>query len=199
MEGVAERVCSGKRNIPDRMASDAITLDREACLAVVTGAARLALFHLFHGDMRVFTGLGIKKLVVAISTGIKAQMELMVKKNGPEIGNIDRYLIDNMAPHALRNMKSTGLVVTVAAGLAFFHFGHRNNRNLLADLIKGAMAYRAIVCQLLYMNIVIEDDLTGIVGIEGHFLVVLGKQEKRGGQQQQSRHEEAFQYRLLAD
>lgn len=99
----------------------AVVGDPEGCLAVMTGATRLPLFHVRHRGMPV-PRPGDVKFVMAINARIGSKMKL-VTENCSRL--LIRDLLDRVAFRAvLFDSKGTFAVMAGATGLPFGHHIH---------------------------------------------------------------------------
>lgn len=80
MHFVTENRTSGQRNVPNQMAFDTVTLDRECCFTFMTASTGLTLLHLQHREMRI-TPVGLEQSVMTISATVHAQVFFMTEYN----------------------------------------------------------------------------------------------------------------------
>lgn len=158
MEFVAEKGIGSKGNILNCMAFGAILLDGEGSIPIVAGTARRPLLHLAHGNMRV-AWRRLEKLVVAIATTIHAEMEVVTENDGAELGDLNRYFLDQMAFDALIKTECLGFVVTDTAGFPLLHLGHCHRRRICCYGKYGFMTNGAVAAQLFQVKIVIKNYL----------------------------------------
>ncbi len=78
-------------NVTGRVTAAAIVIDREGFVAVMTGTARFAIFHLGHGENRVFFGHDIEDPVVAGRTVLSHRVDMIVVTELNSPGRIDRH------------------------------------------------------------------------------------------------------------
>lgn len=114
----------------------------------VAGAARLPLFHIFHG-MGAPPGAGNDDLAVTVCAAISfGRMGFMAEKDAPHIaGELILHPFGNrMAFCAIAcDVEGTLAVMTGTTGIPLFHFGHGPGPVVGVRLEQGVMAIRATI------------------------------------------------------
>jgi hypothetical protein len=100
MELVAEGGVNGKGNIFNFMTFGAVVLYRKGGRPVVTGAAGRSLLHLDHGHAGI-AGTWFEEFIVALAAAEHTEVEIMVKADGAETGDIYGDFADRMTAGAL--------------------------------------------------------------------------------------------------
>lgn len=120
------------------MALIAITLDTKSGFTLMAGPAGCTLLHLGHGRALI-VGSGIKQLVVAVATGIHAEMTLMAKT-----GIVSKQdLFGRMAFAAAFYAKGGLVIMAGATRLALLHVSHGKALGSHASAQNGIMAVTA--------------------------------------------------------
>lgn len=151
------------------MALDAVVGALEGILAVVAGAAGLALVHVSHGGLEC-AGLVGEDLGVAVGTLVHAEMEVVAEVCLAGIGleqDVGR-LVAFVALVAL-TLDGEGIraVVAAAAGFPFFHLGHGCLG--CAGLVGEYLGVAVWALEHADMDLVAEDRVGGSLGFEGNF------------------------------
>jgi hypothetical protein len=100
MELVAEDSVNGKGNVSDFMTFGAVILYRKGRRTVMTGAAGRPFFHLGHGHAGI-AGAWFEEFIVALAAAEHTEVEIMVKADGAETGDLYGDFADRMTAGAL--------------------------------------------------------------------------------------------------
>lgn len=139
----------------------------ECCFTVMTGTARLALFHLLHGNLDL-APFGFIDIFMTISTGIYIRMKLVTKWNIPGIFVLEDQLFYRVAFGAVLYRECFFRVVAGAAGFTLFHGSHADPLVFMVWLIQGRMTLAAI-CNF-HMLVMTEKGRPGLLDFIGNIL-----------------------------
>ncbi len=134
-------------------------------------------------------GTGLEQLVVAFLAPVKGRMKLVAEDQCAEIGYFNGVFLRHMASRALGKGEGLDFVMAEAARLPLVHIRHGGGRVLLGDVIEGIVTDGTVVGQFFQMDVVVEEDLAGVFGIEGDDLEFLGVQNDRNGQEEHEQEE----------
>jgi hypothetical protein len=160
----------------------------ESCIPIVTGTAKFAVLHVFHGRL-VCATLGFKQVGMAFVTAKHLYMWGVRESNITGIFVFEEDIADIMAGEAIAtNAESLLPVVTGSAELTFLDRFH-------ADLIAVTFLYEELwVTHFTFsaMHTMGEENLADGLGLQVDFVYNLpyhnGMQDRRQGNHQQKDH-----------
>lgn len=169
MDSVAEKgIAFFERHILDgRVATAAVTLDREGRTAVVTATARLLCLHLPHCVASAI-GAGHKELVVAVSTNMtESQVGIMAEGGVGREGNIpDRVALGAVSLYG----KCSVAVMAGTTGDSLLHLFHGDMGIIGTGAEDGIMTVGAAIRTKPQMKFVAENDRPEVGNIHRDFL-----------------------------
>lgn len=164
MGGVTEHRPSGQRYFSNLVTFNAISGYGKSVFAVVAAAAGFPQLHLGHGDVRIGLVRFIEG-VMAIRTGVHAEMNAVFESQRSEIGYDHRYFINLVTAGTVFQLRSFWIILVVASAARFplFHFSHGNGAIVLTVYMEnGIVTGATVVVQTFEMIFMAEGNVSGV-------------------------------------
>lgn len=130
----------------------------------MAAAAGFPPLHLGHGDVRVGLVRFIKG-VMAIRTGVHAEMLAVFESQRSEIGYDHRYFINRVTTGAVVQLRCFWIFLVVASAARFplFHFSHGNGAVVFTVYMEnGIVTGGTVVVQAFEVIFMAEGDASGV-------------------------------------